>query len=182
MPFIAKDKRTGQRIDISRIPNPRIALRECEVICQLCGESMIVKSGLIVSAHFAHKNACGSELGTHPESAEHRFAKLYLIGHLSAEFEEYQNARFDLEVPIQEARRVADLLVTLDSGWRIAHEVQLASITIEELKERTDDYGRAGVDVVWWLGKRAATPANERWCLETFGFCVGLEFHSNTVN
>jgi len=64
--------------------------------------------------------------------------------------------------------------VTFPTGWRVAHEVQLASITTEHLQERTNDYTLAGIDVVWWLGKSADTETNRAWCRCTFGYALSL--------
>ena len=72
-------------------------------------------------------------------------------------------------------RRIADVAVLFPNGWRVAHECQLAAITTQELTQRTEDYLHAGVDVIWWLGKSAATPANIAWCLEQRGFVLRLD-------
>lgn len=178
MPFIAKHKGTGERIDITEIENPRSVLHSGDCLCPFCGEPFILKAGMIITAHFAHKSACNSDWIAHPQSAEHNAGKLFLKENLPS-LPEYKDARIEFEVGIvtpSGKKRVADVLVTLPMGWQIAHEVQLASITVEELEARTNDYNEAGIDVVWWLGKSAAKPANENWCHEVFGFCVGLEF------
>jgi competence CoiA-like predicted nuclease len=79
----------------------------------------------------------------------------------------------ELEVPIDmkwRARgRVIDILVTWPMGWREAHEIQLSAITPQALEERTDDYLRSGIDVIWWIGNRANTKENKDWCMERFG-------------
>jgi len=174
MPFVAKHKETGERIDITRIENPRAVLRSGDCVCQLCGEPMIIKAGLIVSPHFAHYARCESDYRFQPETAEHRRAKRELAEKLRETFAEYTDAEIELEMPIPEIRRVADILVTFPMGWRVAHEIQLSAITLEELEERTDDYSRAGVDVVWWLGRSADTSTNRQWCLETFSYCFSI--------
>lgn len=174
MPFIALDRETRERIDITRITSPREELKSGNVLCQLCEEPMIVKAGLIVAPHFAHYQACESDYITAPESAEHRQAKRQLVCKLRELFAEYTNAEIELEVPIPEIRRVADVLATFPMGWRVAHEIQLASITTENLKDRTNDYSRAGIDVTWWLGQNANTPANRAWCVRTFGFSLSI--------
>lgn len=177
MPFIARHKETEERIDITRIPNPRQVLKAGDCVCQLCGVPMIIKAGAILRAHFAHVTSCTSDYQSHPESAEHREAKVYLATHLKEAFKEYTDAQIEYEVPLPEVKRIADLLITFPMGWRIAHEVQLASITTETLEARTNDYARAGVDAVWWLGKSANTPANRAWCRETFGYALCLTIY-----
>jgi competence CoiA-like predicted nuclease len=174
MPFIAIRKATGERIDITAIEYPRAALTSGECLCQLCGAPMIVKAGLVRQHHFAHAGRCTSDYQSHPESPAHREAKRYLVTHLREWFKEYENTRIAYEVPIPEVKRIADLLVTFPTGWRVAHEVQLASITTEQLQERTNDYTLAGIDVVWWLGKSADTETNRAWCRCTFGYALSL--------
>lgn len=176
MPFIAKHRLTGERIDITTLASPRLSLRPEECVCPLCDGPLIVKAGRIVVHHFAHKVACTSDWGYHPESPQHLAGKRYLRDTLPLYLDEYKDARIEYEVQIPEIRRVVDVLATLPLGWRIAHEVQLASITVEELEERTIDYNSAGIDVLWWLGGNAATPANESWCYSVFGFSLGLHF------
>jgi competence protein CoiA len=177
MPFVAKRKATGERVDITLIENPRAVLKQGECICQVCDTPMIVKAGLVRQHHFAHVGRCPSDYQSHPESPAHQDAKRFLAANLRGQFREYANTTIEYEVPIPEVRRIADLLVTFPTGWRVAHEVQLASITTEQLQERTNDYTLAGIDVVWWLGKSADTPANREWCRSTFGYTLSLTFH-----
>ena len=174
MPFVAKRKGTGERVDITLMENPRGVLKPGECICQVCGMPMIVKAGLVRQHHFAHVGRCSSDYQSHPESPAHQDAKRFLAANLHEQFREYANTTIEYEVPIPEVRRVADLLVTFPTGWRVAHEVQLASITTEQLQERTNDYILAGIDVVWWLGKSADTEANRAWCRCTFGYALSL--------
>ena len=174
MPFVALQKDTRERIDITRIERPRESLKSGDCICQLCDTPMIIKAGQIMRAHFAHYATCVTEYESHPESVEHREAKVFLATHLRESFKEYTSAIIEYEVPIPEVKRIADLLITFPTGWRIAHEVQLASITTETLEARTNDYAKAGVDVVWWLGKSANTPANREWSRLTFGYALCL--------
>jgi len=182
MPFIALHKDTQERIDITEIDDPRKVLKSGDCVCQLCGEPLIIKAGLIVSPHFAHYAKCTSEYAAHPESEAHRQGKKALARFLRAYFTEYvDDLQIDFEVKIPEAKRVADLVLTFPMGWRIAHEVQLANITTEELQQRTEDYARAGIDTVWWLGRSADTPANRFWCIEQLGICYHLNFRETNV-
>lgn len=172
MPFIALQKDTKDRIDITTLDNPRLVLKSGECVCQLCGAPMTIIAGQIRVAHFRHMAACPTEYASHPESPQHREAKKFLALHLRTAYAEYTTADIEYEVPVPEVKRIADLMITFPMGWRIAHEVQLASITTEILQERTNDYLRAGVDVVWWLGNNANTPANRDWCRDTFGYVL----------
>jgi len=181
MPFIAKLRSTGERVDITKIPNPRETLRKDDVFCALpdCEAPMIIKRGLVVTPHFAHhpNSPCKSEYGSHPESIEHREGKRWIAAQLLLEREyQHANCTIEYEVPIPEVHRIADVLVSFPSGWRVAHECQLANITTEELEQRTEDYERAGVDVYWWLGKGAATRTNVSWACIHQGCGLELSF------
>jgi competence CoiA-like predicted nuclease len=132
---------------------------------------MILRAGKIMTPHFAHVVACTSEYGSHPESAAHLAAKQTIYKYLESQYSKVQGVKIEYEVKVPEAGRIADVMVTFPKGWRVAHEMQLASITNGSLEERTVSYARAGIDVYWWLGKAADTPANRTWCVETLGIC-----------
>lgn len=174
MPFVARQRETGERIDITRVANPRAELRSGGCVCQLCGAPLIIKAGLVRRAHFAHYAECTSDYAAHPETPEHLEAKALLREYLGQYYAEYRAAIFEFEVPLPEIQRVVDLLVTFPMGWREAHEIQLSSITTEELARRSDDYLRAGIDVVWWLGRSADTTTNRQWCTQRFGYSLSL--------
>jgi competence CoiA-like predicted nuclease len=182
MPFVALDKTTGKRIDITEIEEPRKVLRSGDCLCQDCEQPLIVKVGFMrlghsVSPHFAHyaDRECTLKYKSHPETLEHREGKRYLAKYLRETYKEYTDSDIEKEVPIPEIMRKADLLVTLPMGWRIAHEIQLAAISIDELEERTNDYSRAGIDVVWWLGGKADNYQNRDWCIKNFGSCFTIK-------
>lgn len=181
MPFVALDKNTKERIDITKIVNPRLALKSGELICQLCEAPMMVKAGLVKRHHFAHYAECNSDYEQHPQSEEHLRGKEIVAEYASDWFKELTSAKPDFEVPIPEVRRVVDVLFEFPNGWRIACEVQLASITIEYLQKRTNDYLRAGIDVYWFFGKSAASDANLRWSIGEFGFALELEYRTISV-
>lgn len=178
MPFIAKSKTTGDRVDITRFASPRLELNASDIICQLCGAPMIIRSGKIVRPHFAHKNECSSDYQSHPESPEHLLAKLIISEKIKAEWKEYGDAKVEFEYPVPEVKRIIDIAMLFPMGWIVAHEIQLSSITTEQLENRTKDYRNAGIDVVWWLGKSADTPANRSWCVENFGVCFTLNYQA----
>lgn len=179
MPFIARHKVTKRRIDITAFEYPRQELKIGEYVCQFCENPMIIKAGMIKRPHFAHRSTCTSPYAANPESMEHLEAKEFLKRTLPIRFTEYKDARIEYEVPIKEVRRIADLLVIFPNEYRVVHEVQLASITVENLEKRTNDYRRAGLDVIWWLGKSASSPANRDWCMRTFGEVCTISFTYN---
>lgn len=175
MPFVAMykdDQGKMKRVDITRFRNPKSELYGKEIVCQACGAPMIVKAGMLVRPHFAHKadynRDCAYNNGGGGESYEHLIAKQALVDLLSKR-DDYTRAKIYYEVWIPEARRIADVYVVHEDGYCEAHEAQLASIDLSTLDERTRDYTGAGVDVIWWLGKSADTSENRQWCLQNIG-------------
>lgn len=175
MPFIALNKETGARVDITREP-PEIIRRFTPgaLVCQLCSGPMFPRSAherkdtlgqaYRVQAHFVHvADVCDDAWAHHPESREHRIGKVHIATEWLQQFGRYRGAVVDYEVPIKEIKRIADVLAELPNGHKIAHEVQLAKITPRELEDRTNDYARAGIDVYWHLGKDACTEPNREF-------------------
>lgn len=185
MPFVARLKETGERVDITTLDNPKARLKSGDVVCQLCEAPMTVRNehlrlGFKVSAHFSHlpDHECSSDYDAHPESPEHLFAKRYMRDRLTEFYGQWALPDIELEVPIRmewRARgRIADIMVSHKMGWREVHEIQLAAITPQELQERTDDYRNSGIDVIWWLGGKADTRTNREWCTSIFGESYSL--------
>jgi competence CoiA-like predicted nuclease len=178
MSFVALRKDTRERVDITQYPSPKKeALKHFVLICQKCEGILYVKEGDVRAAHFAHMPGVHCEAAE--ESQKHRNGKLYLRDHLKDIFPEYAEARFDFEYHVPGVDRIIDLLVTLPDGRKIAHEVQLASITTKTLWERTDDYAQAGISTVWWLGGSAHTTTNVQWCLQQFEAAYILQYQEN---
>lgn len=176
MPLIARNKKTNERINILTVENPRSTFVKDEIVCPLCGEPMYVADGLIRSAYFSHYADCSSDYKVKPESAEHRFFKAYLGKMLQEHMNEYSNATLTFEYPIPEKKRIADVAFEFASGWVVAHEIQLSSITVEEISERTSDYREAGIDIHWWLGGSGNSEAVNTWCRKEFGGCFVLDY------
>lgn len=188
MPFIAKDKNSGEEIDITAFKYPRLELRENDIVCRFCNTEMFIRGGeeRKVCHHFVHKSGCTTKVlyrkDQCPESAEHLMLKYKLRQELPTEFSEYANAKPQLEYIVKDGDifRIIDLAMIFPNGWIIGHEIQLSKITIQELEKRTSDYERAGIDVIWWFGKDANTPDNRRWSVERLGFSFTFDFINDT--
>jgi competence CoiA-like predicted nuclease len=170
MPFVALHKDSKERIVILNYENPRANLKSGDCICQMCEAPLIVRSGLIRRPHFAHYGDCKTDYRYHPESIEHLSCKHEVAETLKRTFKSYADTKIAYEYRIPEIMRVADIMITFPMGWRVVHEIQLSSITSRELEERTNDYLSAKIDIVWWLGRSANTPANLSWCLRNIGY------------
>lgn len=175
MSFVALRKDTRERVDITHYPSPKKeALKHYVLLCQECDGVLHVREGDVRIAHFAHLPGAHCEAAG--ESQEHKNGKLYLRDHLADIFPDYAKAVFDFEYRVPGVDRIIDLLVTLPDGRKVAHEVQLASITTKQLRERTDDYVKAGISTVWWLSGSAYTMTNVQWCLQQFEVAYILQY------
>lgn len=178
MPLIGKHAESGERINILTVPDPRNTFRRGEVLCPLCGEPFYIADGFIKKPYFSHytDGECSSRYHKKPESPEHRFFKAYLSSELAKHIGEYSKAQPKLEYPVEEILRVADVMFEFSGGWLVAHEIQLSSITVEEIKERTDDYRKVGIDVYWWLGGSGNSKAIQDWCHREYSGCFILDY------
>ncbi len=173
MPLVAMKGET--RFDISTNSNPR-ALRGIQgFVCPMCDGAMIVRAGDFVAAHFAHKNACTSTIGHHPESLEHNEAKSAIAKWLRVR-PEYRGSEVILEYIFKQIDRRADIYVRYPNGVHEAHEIQFSRITPEELEARTGDYGKLGIETHWYFGGQADTQYNRAWCKENLGGYYQLLF------
>lgn len=175
MPLIAISK-TGQRINILNYKYPKKELEKGSLFCQLCGSELMIRHGNIKIQHFAHQSVCTSDYVSHPETIEHLIAKHQISLQIRNTWEEYSESTIELEYAIDSLKRVLDIAMIFKTGWIVGHEIQLSSITTGELDKRTSDYLDEGIDVIWWLGKNASTPANREWCVRKYGACYLLDY------
>lgn len=177
MPLIGKNRDTKERIDIRSESDPRAAYERGQVVCPLCDEPFYVADGLIRNAYFSHyAGECKSQYHRKPESPEHRFFKSYISNSLAEHIGEYSDAKAQLEYPVEKILRVIDVAFVFSGGWIVAHEIQLSSITTEEIQERTNDYRKVGIDVHWWLGGSGASEAIKKWCQKEYGGCFIIDY------
>lgn len=182
MPFIAKLISTGQRIDITRLIDPKRELKSGDCACQFCEQPMIVKAGPLVQAHFAHYIECQSDYERKPESPDHLALKSLLRDFLVEYYQGYESVEIALEVPIPEIKRVADILVVLSTGYKEAHEVQLSRVDLETIRARTEDYASAGIEVFWYFGPNAKDTNIRDWLWKSnLGQYLELEISSEPI-
>lgn len=170
MPFIAIEKDTKKRIDVTSFDNPKEALAGKDLMCQDedCQAPLFIRSGDFYEPHFVHysgyedRNCVYRESGG--ESELHREAKEKIILSLqrSVHFKDAKIVK-ELIVKQNDIKRKIDIYTELGE-WRMAHEAQLSNQSIEKFKERTEDYYRFGIVPVWWLGDAALTRENRNWC------------------
>jgi len=177
MPFVAINTTTSSRMHISQVPKPLTEVtRDCWA-CQLCEQPMLIRGGVLVRRHFYHLQQCSTDYRFHADTAEHLLGKDWIVQQLQHELWGYTGADIEMEVPIPEIKRVADVLVTFPNGWRIAHACQLTPISLDEIKQCTAEYVQQGIDLYWWMGLSALNkPGVKDWLVSTYGFALIISF------
>lgn len=112
--------------------------------CLVCGDEVVLKTGRHRVNHFAHVNPLACRY-TENESEEHRRCKMEiyeaLLRHPGA-------SRVALERPLGLVR--ADVSADIN-GVPVAIEVQISSLSPETIAQRTIEYARLGIYVLWLL-------------------------------
>jgi len=108
-------------------------------LCPECRGPVVLKRGRLVIAHFAHAKGAGCAFGT-GESIRHHQMKASIGHHFADYAPEY-------EAVVVPGRR-ADVTF-LGGGRRYVVECQESPMSIEEWEQRTADYSRYGMHVLW---------------------------------
>lgn len=186
MPLKGKNTATGAEALITeQFDLLRDWQRSGALACPFCDEPLVTvreykREGDWVQAHLRHRGACTTTYAYHPESPEHLAAKAWIKREIPTIYG-YDIADADCEVRMPEINRIADVCFTLTNGERVVHEAQLASISIDELEARTNDYQSLGYGIIWHLGKAADTGANRAWAFRRLGGCDLLAFDERIV-
>lgn len=131
------------------VSSQEIAAQEWQ--CKFCDKPMRPRMGAVRSWHFAHQweaSECPFEAESEKESPKHRALKRAAAETLRRHFGE-QVESLDYEVRFPHLKRIADALLTLKDGTRVAVEAQLSPLTLQQLQQRTDSYLRDEIEVVW---------------------------------
>ncbi|WP_214776655.1 competence protein CoiA family protein [Exiguobacterium sp. s22] len=127
--------REGNHVDSFTINRVR-AEQLAPFRCPTCQEMLIVKQGAKRRLHFAHIHTCGRA-----ESVPHHQDKWAVCQWL-------QGRGYPVEQEVTIGDRRADVITTID-GKTTVFEIQASPLRPEEYSERTIDYRRAGLDVIW---------------------------------
>jgi competence protein CoiA len=113
-------------------------------ICAQCGDEVVLKCGRNRINHFAHVNplACKEATG---ESEIHRRCKMEIFEALR-QMPGVHSAV--LERPLGSVRPDVSAYI---NGVPVAIEVQISSLSVETIQQRTIEYARLGIYVLWLL-------------------------------
>lgn len=112
--------------------------------CFQCNEEVILKTGRNRVNHFAHANPIACKFAT-GESELHRRCKMEIFEALQIAPGVHSAA---LERPLGEVRPDVSAHI---NGIPVAIEVQISSLSLETIQQRTIEYARKGIHVLWLL-------------------------------
>jgi competence CoiA-like predicted nuclease len=117
-----------------------------------------------------------SLISTPAESYSHRAIKLFLYKYV------YENDKSVVKRSLEKyiGNRFADVYLQLKTGQEIAIEVQNSKISSKEILERTKDYNKQGVYVLWILYGEGKCVASPKHPIDVK--CVKISLAENTLH
>jgi len=131
---------------LTRAEIDRIKKEKQKFYCPACGKPVIIKAGLKMVPHFAHRSLSDCPAGEGGEGTYHEQGKLLLYRWLMS-----QKLDAKLETYLPQIEQRPDILIHLNSK-RIAIEYQCARIPSEQIHMRNQGYKEAGITPIWILG------------------------------
>lgn len=127
--------------------------------CSTCSGGVILKSGEIRQAHFAHKSRRSCLAFSEGETAEHLEGKRLLV-----QWCQKYHVAYQLEAYLPKLKQRPDILI--GDHWAI--EFQCSGLSLARFKERTKNYQQHGYQVIWLVGahffiKRQLTETQRRF-------------------
>ena len=150
-------------------------------LCPKCHSQTVLRKGRVKVHHFAHKPPVFCQYGQ-GESDVHRECKQSLFNCLS---QIPAIGACELE---KDLGKVIPDVFFMNANTKIAIEIQISSLTMERIMERTEEYGILGIYVLWLpimnnsLYSNAYAPRHwERWLHATYYGRVYYWIHGLTV-
>ncbi|ASK60797.1 hypothetical protein CFK37_00530 [Virgibacillus phasianinus] len=141
--------KNGKLITLASLPKQEIIkAKQDEFFCPTCEEPVLVKAGMTMIPHFAHRQRLECASNDYGEGPYHEQGKLVLYNWLRM-----QQVDVRLEPYIQEIGQRPDLYAELRNR-KIAIEYQCARIPIELLSQRNEGYKGMGITPIWILGAK----------------------------
>ena len=104
------------------------ALRKIKYFCPVCGKQVILKRGLKVISHFAHKHLTEQKCFNN-ESFKHYKSKLIL-----AQMIQQQGCKVEIEPFLKEIKQIPDILI----NNKYVIELQYSPIPYKQILQRTE--------------------------------------------
>ncbi|MGY0692695.1 competence protein CoiA [Virgibacillus sp. FSP13] len=138
----------GKFITLASLSKEEIAFHKAhkQFFCPVCDDSVIIKAGMKMIPHFAHRQKVNCTSLESGESGYHEKGKFLLY-----QWFKHQQLDVKLEEFLPDIRQRPDLLVTINRKT-IAIEFQCARIDADIIQKRTTGYRRAGITPIWIVG------------------------------
>lgn len=117
------------------------ALRKTQYFCPVCGKQVILKRGLKVISHFAHKHLAEQKCFNN-ETIKHYKSKLIL-----AQMIQQQGCKVEIEPFLKEIKQIPDILI----NNKYVIELQYSPIPYKQILQRTEGLKKMGYKVSWLL-------------------------------
>jgi len=184
MPLVALHAESGDRVNILTTSAGKVRrdYPKGSLLCPYCKTLMIPVGSYSRQEHFRHAAQC-THPDSKPESPEHLSAKQILFRNLTELYANYPDVEIKLEHYFPECGehgRIADVAqIHISTGYTMAFEIQFSPLSIETLSQRHKDYENAGIEDIWFFGKKLWNENYTRWAIQTLpnGF-VSLDFTS----
>jgi competence protein CoiA len=113
-------------------------------LCPECENEVVLKVGTVRLNHFAHKSTTNCEYGK-GETEAHRKCKMAIY---EALLKEPNVKKAALERSLKTCRPDVSAYI---NGVPVAIEVQISTLTMDKIIQRTEEYARKGIYVLWLL-------------------------------
>lgn len=124
----------------------KILRKEDFYYCPACKHRVYLKTGQVISPHFAHYKKENCAVFSEGETQEHLKGKLAL-----ANYFKIYGGQIQLEAYLPKLKQRPDILIKKGKK-KVAIEFQCSPISIENIKERTNGYIKEDYDIIWILG------------------------------
>lgn len=127
----------------------RDAARAGQLVCPLpdCDSRQLIVRAGSRRDHFAHRVTPSTDHA--PERLMHLQGKAMIESWLRQRYPRLQVGR---EVPVGRGGRIADVLAVSPRGTRMAFEIQYSELSVDQWRERHEDYAALGIVDVWLWG------------------------------
>lgn len=121
--------------------------KEYSYICPACREYVFLKTGDIKIPHFAHYGGFYSH-EWEGSSIDHYLMKKDIYNYFK-DFEWIKSIKYERPVKENNLELIPDILIITKDDRKIAIECQVAKYSTEDLLEKTENYSKLGVCVLW---------------------------------
>lgn len=131
-----------RQLDGRKVGAWEVDKNERPFLCPCCSEVVTLRRGGIKAPHFAHQPPVTCEYGT-GESEEHRRCKISIYEALVAH---PCVSKCEVERDLGAVRPDVSAYI---NNVPVAIEVQASNLTLQKIRQRTEEYARRGIYVLW---------------------------------